>query len=503
MSGIWLNIGCGKKHLSGFVNMDIAQPYDKKLDARKGLPYSDHAVDGVYSEHFFEHLTQAEGLGFLRECRRVLKPGGAVRIAMPDLDELVNRYISEDWRGNGDMFKLGFDWVVNRCEMLNIAMREWGHKHVYNEEELVRIAQASGLQPIKRCEHGKSDTPEFVGRETRNGSKLIMEFIKLDRRLATDAMPLASILIPSYNPRFFREALESAINQSYQNIEIIVCDDCETDGVEKIMEGYKTNARVHYFKNPTRLMGRENLKMCFNLARGEFIKFLNDDDLLHPDCISRMLDCYRQFPDVALVTSYRQLIDENGRLLPDIFATARLMQETALIEGTKLASLAISSRVNFIGEPSTVLFRKRDLEHVTPDILSFGGNGDIRGLGDLAMWLNLLCIGNASYIPDAMSYFRIHPAQRQRAPDIPAMVKKSWGHLWKAGKRLGLVGRPINQAVPTLGLGEGHWKTQYFSRLNLQIRLVAILGSLYQWGYALLRRCYFWALQRGLVKNLT
>ena len=176
MSGIWLNIGCGNKHLNGFVNMDIEKPYNEKLDARKGLPYADQAVDGVYSEHFFEHLTQAEGLCFLRECRRVLKRGGVVRIAMPDLDELVKRYMSEDWRGDGDMFKLGFDWVSNRCEMLNIAMREWGHKHVYNEEELVRIASLAGLEPIARCAHGRSDVKNFVGRETRDGSKLIMEF---------------------------------------------------------------------------------------------------------------------------------------------------------------------------------------------------------------------------------------------------------------------------------------------------------------------------------------
>src|SRR5882672_9376986 len=78
MSGIWLNIGCGKEHLSDFVNMDMARPYDKKLDARKGLPFADRTVEGIYSEHFVEHLTQEEGLGFLRECRRVLKPGRVV-----------------------------------------------------------------------------------------------------------------------------------------------------------------------------------------------------------------------------------------------------------------------------------------------------------------------------------------------------------------------------------------------------------------------------------------
>lgn len=457
MSGIWLNIGCGKKHLSGFVNMDIAQPFDKKLDARKGLPYPDQTVDGVYSEHLFEHLTQAEGLGFLRECRRVLKPGGVVRIAMPDLDEIVNRYVSEDWRGDGDMFKLGFEWVVNRCEMLNIAMREWGHKHVYNEEELIRIAQSAGLESIKRCDHGKSDTPEFVGRETRNGSKLIMEFSVPDRTVSET--PLVSVLIPAYRVTFFQRALQSALLQTYKNIEIIVCDDSPNDEIEKIVQhAIVVDNRVRYVRNNPPQGGLGNYLKCFSLANGEFIKFLNDDDSLEPTCIEKMLQVFKRHPSVTLVTSKRKRIDASGAELSDISATRLLSTQDCELEGISCANALISLQINFIGEPSTVMFRKCDLAWVTPHFMTFGGMLAV-GNGDVAMWLNLLGRGNAYYIAESLSSFRIHDGQRQKELPIQIAGKQTWKGFIFHGRRLGLMPSRIIWNIKMRCEGSSNWRS--------------------------------------------
>lgn len=436
MSGIWLNIGCGKIHLSGFVNMDIEQPYDKKLDARKGLPYTDQTVNGIYSEHFFEHLTQAEGLRFLRECRRVLKPDGIVRIAMLDLDDVINRYVSEDWRGDGDMFKLGYDWVSNRCEMLNIGMREWGHKHVYNEEELTRIAQMAGLEPTRRCEHGKSDTPEFVGRETRNSSKLIMEFTVPDR--AVTPAPLISILIPAYRATWFQQALHSALSQTYQKIEVIICDDSPNEDIENIVKTASiSDSRLKYFRNepPQGCLG--NFLNCFSLAKGEFIKFLNDDDLLAPTCIEKMLHVFEQHPSVTLVTSYRKRIDPAGNGLSDNAATRLLSKKDCELEGITCANAIIRFRLNFIGEPTTVMFRKSDLAWVKPNLASFGGMQAV-GNGDVAMWLNLLGRGNAFYISEQLSSFRIHAGQRQNQTSIQLAEQQTWQGFLAHSHRLGL-----------------------------------------------------------------
>ena len=436
MIGTWLNIGCGTKHVGGFVNMDIVPPYDKKLDARQGLPYRELTVDGVYSEHFLEHLTQAEGLGFLRECRRVLKPGGIVRVAMPDLDELIGRYASEDWRGDGDMFRLGFDWVANRCEMLNLGMREWGHKHLYNEEELIRIAQMAGLNPTKRCQFGKSDIPELAGRETGRGSKLIMEFTVPDRTVS--ATPLVSVLIPAYRANWFQQALQSALSQTYRNIEIVICDDSPNEDIANIVRAASVkDSRLRYVRNEPHQGALGNFLRCFSLARGEFIKYLNDDDLLAPACTERLLQAFRQHPSVTLATSYRKRIDAAGNILGDIAATRFLSRTDCELDGVRCANVLIQRELNFLGEPTTAMFRKSDLAWVKPNLASFGGVQAV-GAGDVAMWLNLLGRGNAYYIAEPLSFFRIHPGQRQNEPAIQIAGKRAWAGFSFHGRRLGL-----------------------------------------------------------------
>jgi len=460
MSGVWLNIGCGKKHLPGYVNMDIEPPYDRKLDARSGLPYADRTVDGVYSEHFFEHLTQAEGLRFLRECRRVLKRGGRIRVAMPDLDELIRRYQSEDWQGDGDMFRLGFDWVVNRCEMMNLAMREWGHKHLYNEEELVRIARLAGLEPVQRCEHGKSDVHAFSGRETRQGSKLIMEFA-LPVPVSSTA-PLVSILIPAYRADWFKLAMQSAQKQTYRNIEIIVSDDSPDGRIGAVtQEAIVSDNRVLYYRNDPPKGGLGNYLQLFTLAKGEYVKFLNDDDTLAETCVERMVDAFNVHPGVTLVTSQRKCVDAEGNELPATLASRALSQIDAELEGGECANTLVRSGINFIGEPTTVMFRKRDLVHVQPHLMSFGGMVG-RGAGDVAMWLNLLGQGNAFYISEALSTFRVHYGQRQNDPAIHLAGLESWRGFVFHGQRLGIVSPYISYAIRYRCDHRSPWKRLYF-----------------------------------------
>lgn len=114
-----------------------------------------------------------------------------------------------------------------------------------------------------------------------------------------------SITIPSYRPRFFEAALQSALRQTYPNTEIVICDDCPDDGIARILDKYSaSHPRLRYFRNSERL-NRQNLVKCADVAQGEFIKFLNDDDLLAPNCIERMIECFKTLPDITLVTSKR------------------------------------------------------------------------------------------------------------------------------------------------------------------------------------------------------
>jgi predicted SAM-dependent methyltransferase len=98
-----------------------------------------------------------------------------LRIATPDLDYLIERY-NTSWRDQ--------EWlkdnkrIQTRAEMINTAFRDWEHRYLYNEEELIRRLEEAGFTKIYRRELNESDYKELCNRETRADSKLILEAIK-------------------------------------------------------------------------------------------------------------------------------------------------------------------------------------------------------------------------------------------------------------------------------------------------------------------------------------
>lgn len=220
--------------------------------------------------------------------------------------------------------------------------------------------------------------------------------------------PLVSIVIPAYNrPHTLQIAIDSVLEQTYPNIEIIICDDSTNDGVQDMLEPYLHSfPQIKYYKNEQNLF-LGNWHKCFDLASGEYINYLMDDDLFHKEKIEKMVFFFNEFENITLVTSFRQTINESGEFLPPIQATVRLYEETRILDGKSLANAALTRCLNVIGEPTTVLFRKEDL------IERFGvyKGKQYSLINDFAAWLSLLSKGKAVYIPEALSYFRLHPNQ--------------------------------------------------------------------------------------------
>jgi predicted SAM-dependent methyltransferase len=170
-----LHVGCGKVKFPGWVNIDIEPgAADLIIDVRKGLPFDDESVDYIYNEHFIEHLTYEECEKVLQEFWRVLKKGGVLRIATPDLDYIIDRYIN-NWRDQEWLTWPEYSFIKTRGEMLNISFRWWGHKYLYNEEDLRNQLKKANFKKIVRCEWGKSKHASLCGLETRKDSKLILE----------------------------------------------------------------------------------------------------------------------------------------------------------------------------------------------------------------------------------------------------------------------------------------------------------------------------------------
>lgn len=245
-----------------------------------------------------------------------------------------------------------------------------------------------------------------------------------------------SILIPAYNPRYFEAALRSAVAQDYPNLEIIVADDSPGSDIRVITERYAARHGVIYIRNAPAEGPAFNYQKLFRVATGDYIKYLNDDDILLPDCVATMARTLAERPSVALVTSYRQLIDEEGLVQPDTI-NAPAMKRSGILYGQHAAHLMVKSRINYVGEPSTAMFRKRELEVFGPALFDFFGK-EILGNVDMVMWLKLLSVGDLCYFVTPLSQFRHHPEQIQRDPAVIPFLVESSHILARHAERAGL-----------------------------------------------------------------
>lgn len=159
-----LHLGCGSNYLKGWINVDLdAACADVHADLRDPLSHDDASVDFIFNEHFIEHLTRQEGILFLKECYRVLRPGGIIRLSTPDLRWLIAQYIAgklDEW--------LNVSWVPrSACQMMNEGMRLWGHQFLYDLPELAEVLYGSGFTEIVGVAHRASNHPELVDLECR------------------------------------------------------------------------------------------------------------------------------------------------------------------------------------------------------------------------------------------------------------------------------------------------------------------------------------------------
>lgn len=111
-----LNIGCGGTYHPDWVNLDVApaDPNVLTVNINNGLPFSSESATACYSSHVLEHLDKASASNLIAECSRVLKHGGVIRLAVPDLEAMVREYLRIlDAVTSGDASrKLDYDWIM-------------------------------------------------------------------------------------------------------------------------------------------------------------------------------------------------------------------------------------------------------------------------------------------------------------------------------------------------------------------------------------------------------
>ena len=133
---------------SRFTQLDICDP----------LPFEDDCVDWVYAEHLIEHVPMPAAIGWLTEVRRILAPGGVLRITTPDLRNYAAAYVSDGGffakhRRRLRMMRLGPPMPERKAFMVNQIFYLYGHRWIYDLEELRYVLSAAGFDPaaVRRC----------------------------------------------------------------------------------------------------------------------------------------------------------------------------------------------------------------------------------------------------------------------------------------------------------------------------------------------------------------
>lgn len=254
-----------------------------------------------------------------------------------------------------------------------------------------------------------------------------------------DGAPLVSVVMPAYKSLYLADALDSIRSQTYRPIELIVCDDACNDEVEQALLLFREQADfvVRYEHNTTRLWEMRSTARGVSLAQGRYVKILHDDDRLHPDCIASLVAVMEADPGVALASSRRRRIDEEGSVLPDILATVYPFAEDVLIDGSDLISFLATHTINFIGEPSAVLCRRDDLLDFSEGLSVLNGTR-ITWVADLALYVKLLRRGNLAMLAEPLVDFRVSREQfSQTGRDQPGIGEKAHADFRQAIRDMG------------------------------------------------------------------
>jgi SAM-dependent methyltransferase len=186
-----LQIGAQSNSIGGWLNVDILPKTHgvAYMDATKPFPIEDNTFDYVFSEHMIEHITLEEGSFMLKECYRILKPGGKIRIATPDIElilkimaqpqeETHRRYI--EFYRKKFLGSLPFDPVY----VVNALFYLFGHRFLHAESTLKFLLEKTGFKLITRFNVGNSNDAVLtnieqhayeMGKENNDFETLVMQ----------------------------------------------------------------------------------------------------------------------------------------------------------------------------------------------------------------------------------------------------------------------------------------------------------------------------------------
>ncbi len=181
-----LHIGCGQNQPIDWLNCDL---YPLKsniihLNATETFPFESDTFSYVFSEHMIEHIPYAGGTFMLKECFRVLKKGGKIRISTPNLQSFISLYTDKKSELQLEYIKWNTDQFISNAPyyddafVINNYVRAWGHQFIYDAKTLRKAMEIAGFTNIKSCDLNMSDSSAF--RNLEKEEKMPAGFLKLE-----------------------------------------------------------------------------------------------------------------------------------------------------------------------------------------------------------------------------------------------------------------------------------------------------------------------------------
>lgn len=235
--------------------------------------------------------------------------------------------------------------------------------------------------------------------------------------------PLVSILIPTFNRAdYLGEAIDSALAQTYKNIEIIVHDDASTDRTPELLKKY-SDKRLHLIRTEDNhgMLGGWNY--IVGKAKGEYLKFLASDDLLEPTCVEELVKAAIKHPRASIITCQRKFIDGVGNVVKKMGFSSK----DRAVNGQVHAHWILTTlRENKIGEPTAVLYPTKLVKKAGEYDKTFSQ------FADFEYWIRLLEFGDLVYVHKPLCSFRTHAGSNTSAAirdgrfitEIFALLKK-------------------------------------------------------------------------------